>query len=158
MKVFLKAGFSFGLTSGVITTLGLMVGLHSGTHLKMVVIGGILTVAFADAFSDALGVHISQESQDRFSEKEIWFASLATLFSKLFFALTFAVPIFFLELWAAVMVGVLWGLLLLGIFSYLMAKQQKNDTWKVILEHEAIALIVILASHFIGEAIAQIFG
>jgi len=28
MKHSLKTGFSFGLTSGIITTLGLMVGLH----------------------------------------------------------------------------------------------------------------------------------
>ena len=47
MKRSVKAGFSFGLTSGVITTLGLMVGLHSSTHSKLVVIGGILTIAIA---------------------------------------------------------------------------------------------------------------
>ena len=44
----LRVGFSFGLTSGLITTLGLMVGLSSGTHSKLVVIGGILTIAIAD--------------------------------------------------------------------------------------------------------------
>ena len=32
MRESVKTGISFGLTSGVITTLGLMVGLHSGTH------------------------------------------------------------------------------------------------------------------------------
>ncbi|HID20408.1 MAG TPA: hypothetical protein EYP28_05685, partial [Methanophagales archaeon] len=62
MKHSLKIGFSFGLTSAIITTLGLMVGLHSGTHSKLVVIGGVLTIAIADAFSDALGIHISEES------------------------------------------------------------------------------------------------
>jgi len=31
-----------------------MVGLAEGTHLKIAVIGGILTIAIADAFSDAL--------------------------------------------------------------------------------------------------------
>jgi len=31
MKDSLRTGISFGLTSAVITTLGLMVGLHSGT-------------------------------------------------------------------------------------------------------------------------------
>ena len=56
MKPSFKTGFSFGLTSGVITTLGLMVGLHSGTHSRSVVIGGILTIAVADAMSDALGM------------------------------------------------------------------------------------------------------
>lgn len=40
MKHSLKVGFSFGVTSGIITTLGLMVGLHSGTHSKVVIIGG----------------------------------------------------------------------------------------------------------------------
>ena len=56
MKESLKTGITFGLTSGVITTLGLMVGLHSGTGSRIAVIGGILTIAVADAFSDALGI------------------------------------------------------------------------------------------------------
>ncbi|MBW1641510.1 MAG: VIT1/CCC1 transporter family protein, partial [Deltaproteobacteria bacterium] len=72
MKRSLRKGISFGLTSGTITTLGLMVGLHSGTHSRMVVIGGILTIAVADAFSDALGIHISAESENECSPKEIW--------------------------------------------------------------------------------------
>ena len=69
MKRSVKAGFSFGLTSGVITTLGLMVGLHSSTHSKLVVIGGILTIAIADALSDSMGVHIAVESQNKFTAK-----------------------------------------------------------------------------------------
>ena len=68
----LRTGISFGLTSAVITTLGLMVGLHSGTHSKMVVLSGILTIAIADAFSDALGIHISEESQNTHTVKQIW--------------------------------------------------------------------------------------
>jgi len=158
MKKAINVGFSFGLTSGVITTLGLMVGLHSGTHLKLAVVGGILTVAVADAFSDALGIHISQESQNRFNKKEVWLATLSTLISKFIFALTFVVPILFLELLPAIVISVVWGLLVLGIFSFFMARQQKGDPWKVILEHLGIALIVILMSHFVGEWVAQAFG
>jgi hypothetical protein len=71
MKHSLKTGFSFGLTSGIITTLGLMVGLHSGTHSKFVVIGGILTIAVADAFSDALGIHVSEETENKHATKEV---------------------------------------------------------------------------------------
>lgn len=65
MKASWMTGLSFGLTSGVITTLGLIVGLHAGTHSRMVVIGGILTVAISDAMSDALGIHISEEARKR---------------------------------------------------------------------------------------------
>lgn len=63
MKHSLRTGFCFGLTSGIITTIGLMVGLYSSTNSKLVVIGGILTIAVADAFSDALGIHIAEESK-----------------------------------------------------------------------------------------------
>lgn len=62
MKDSIKKGVSFGITSGIITTLGLIIGLEAGTHSKLIIISGILTIAFADAFSDSLGVHILEES------------------------------------------------------------------------------------------------
>jgi hypothetical protein len=64
MKHSWKVGLSFGLTSGIITTLGLMVGLNSSTNSKLVVIGGIMTIAIADSPSDALGIHVSEESEN----------------------------------------------------------------------------------------------
>ena len=80
LKSSLKTGLSFGLTSGVITTLGLMVGLHSGTHSKSVVLGGILTIAVADSLSDALGIHVAEESKNHGSHRDIWEATLATFY------------------------------------------------------------------------------
>jgi len=47
----MNSGLSFGVTSGVITTFGLMIGLYSGTNSRLAVVGGILIIAFADAFS-----------------------------------------------------------------------------------------------------------
>ncbi len=76
MKEQWKAGVSFGLTSGAITTMGLMVGLHSGTHAKLAVMGGVVTIAVADAFSDALGVHIHEEAENTHTHKEIWVVTL----------------------------------------------------------------------------------
>ena len=52
MKRSLKSGFGFGITSGIVTTLGLIVGLSSGTHSELAVIGGILSIAIADGLSD----------------------------------------------------------------------------------------------------------
>ena len=40
MKQSFMTGFSFSLTSGVMTPLGLMVGLNAGTHSRLGVIGG----------------------------------------------------------------------------------------------------------------------
>jgi len=158
MKHSLKTGLSFGLTSGIITTLGLIVGLHAGTHSKIAVIGGILIIAIADAFSDALGIHISQEAQNKYSVKEIWEATLATLFSKLVFALTFIAPVLVFEFSRAILISVIWGLSTLSIFSFIIAKQQKENPWKVVIEHLAIGLVVVLITHFVGDWIATVFS
>jgi len=158
MKHSLIVGFSFGLTSGIITTLGLMVGLHSGTHSKLVVIGGVLTIAIADAFSDALGIHISEESENKHTTKEIWESTIATFLSKFVFALAFIVPVLLFQLTTAIIVSVVWGLSLLGFFSFYIAKGQKVNPWKVVIEHLVIALVVIIMTHYAGEWISSAFG
>lgn len=158
MRHSLKTGFSFGLTSGIITTLGLMVGLNSSTHSRIAVIGGILTIAIADSLSDALGIHISEESENKHTSREIWESTLSTFLSKFFFALTFAIPVLVLKLDTAIFVSIAWGLSLLGLFSFYIAREQKANPWKVISEHILISLIVIFAANYAGEMIHSAFG
>ena len=154
----LRVGFSFGLTSGIITTLGLMVGLSSGTHSKLAVIGGILTIAIADSFSDAMGIHVSEESENIHTTKEIWEATIATFSSKFVFALTFIIPVLLLkELSTAVLVSVIWGLSLLSVLSFIMAKQHKMKPWRPVVEHLSIAVIVIVITHYVGCWISTTF-
>jgi VIT1/CCC1 family predicted Fe2+/Mn2+ transporter len=156
VKESLRTGISFGLTSGVITTLGLMVGLNSGTHSKPVVLGGILTIAIADAFSDAIGIHISEESKQGQSEKHVWIATLSTFLSKFLFALTFVVPVLLFELYTAILVSVAWGFSVLATLSYKIASFQGAKPWKVIGEHLFIALVVIIITNFVGEWIGMV--
>jgi vacuolar iron transporter family protein len=158
MRLSIKTGLSFGLTSGTITTLGLIVGLDASTHSQLAVIGGILTIAIADSFSDALGVHVSQESQNQHSAKSIWESTIATFLSKLIFASTFIVPILLLELSTAIIMDIVWGFLILGIFSFLIAKQNKENPKQVIMEHLTIGAIVVLITYFVGNWISSFFG
>lgn len=151
MKISIRKGFSFGLASGIITTLGLIVGLHSSTHSKMVIISGILVIAIADAFSDALGMHISEESEIRHKENEIWESTIATFLSKFVFALTFIAPILLFELQTAIIASIAWGLLLITLFSFHIAKKQNIKPLKVIFEHLIIAVFVIIITHFLGD-------
>jgi len=153
----IKTGVSFGLTSGIITTLGLLVGLNSGTNSKLAVLGGILTIAVADAFSDALGIHISEESEAKHTTREIWLSTFATFLTKFIFALTFAIPVLIFKLQTAVTISVVWGFFLLGIFSFFLAKETKSNPWKVIIEHLSTAIAVIAISYLIGNWIALKF-
>ena len=155
MKISIRKGFGFGLTSGIITTLGLMIGLAYGTSSKAVVLGSILLIAIADALSDALGMHISEEAGSKqTTEKQVWESTYSTVFFKFLFALTFAVPVLLFNLNLAVIVSVVWGLLLLTIFSYNIAKNRKERPLRAIFEHVFIAAIVIIATYFIGKWIA----
>ncbi|MEW5909702.1 MAG: hypothetical protein AB1659_07885 [Thermodesulfobacteriota bacterium] len=156
MKDSLRTGISFGLTSAVITTLGLMVGLHSGTHSKVVVLAGILTIAIADAFSDALGIHISEEAENVHTPKQIWASTIATFAAKFIFAMTFIVPLILLPLSSAIFASLIWGMLILTTLSYVMAKAQGEAPWKIVGEHLMIALVVIAITHWIGDWIGEL--
>lgn len=158
MRHSLKIGLIFGLTSGIITTIGLIVGLHAGTHSRLAVIGGVLTIAIADAFSDAMGIHISEESENRHIDKEIWESTLSTFLAKFVFASTFIAPLLLLQLTTAIIVSVVWGLSLLAILSYFIAREQKIKPWKVITEHLSIAIVVIVLAHYVGDWISKTLG
>lgn len=158
MKSSWKTGLSFGLTSGVITTLGLMAGLHSGTHSRVVVLSGIVTIAVADAMSDALGIHVSEESKNSGPARHVWEATLATLAAKFVIAMTFAVPVLFRPLDEAIAVSVIWGMFLLAVLSFFLARGQGSAPWKVIGEHLVIALCVVGLTHALGDWVRAFMG
>jgi VIT1/CCC1 family predicted Fe2+/Mn2+ transporter len=147
MKASWKTGLGFGLTSGVITTLGLMVGLHSGTHSRAIVIGGILTIAIADA----LGIHVSEESKNNGPTIKVWESTLATFVTKFVIAMTFVIPVMIRPLDQAIVISMIWGLLLLGGLSYFVARAQAIPPWKVIGEHLLIAICVVAIAHAVGD-------
>lgn len=158
MKRALTTGVSFGLTSGTITTLGLIVGLHAGTHSRLAVVGGILTIAVADALSDALGIHIAEESRADRTVYQIWQATFATFITKFFMALSFLVPILVLELGNAIVVSVVWGFGVITLLSWTLARAQRVPPWKVIGEHLLITAMVVITTQLLGDWLATIYG
>ena len=158
MKQSVKTWITFGITSGIITTLGLIVGLGSGSHMVSVVIWGILTIAVADAFSDAMGIFVSEESNKANKPKDIWNAGIETFCAKFFMALTFVVPFLFLPIFSATIISIIWGLGWLWILSYNIAKIHGQKHSRVILEHIVVGVIVIIITYFVGMLISRIFG
>lgn len=158
MRKIFKSGVSFGLTSATITTLGLIIGLYSSTNSKSVVFGGILIIALADSFSDALGLHLAEESKNHSTEKEIWALTFFAFLSKFLFALTYAVPFLFLEIKNAILVDIVWGYFLLGYLSFRIAREAKASCARIISEHLSIATLVIVATFCIGNWVSHIFN
>ncbi|MCX8190280.1 MAG: hypothetical protein N3F05_03590 [Candidatus Diapherotrites archaeon] len=149
----IKVGFSFGLTSAVITTLGLMMGLYASTESKAVVISGVLLIATADALSDSLGIHLSEEAESKHTKKEVWQSTFSTFIFKFLFACVFVLPLLIFDLYLAVIVNIILGFFMLGIFSYAIASEQNIKRILVVIEHFAVAILVLILTYLIGHFI-----
>jgi len=153
-----RTGLFFGATSGVITTLGLITGLNAGTHSITAVLGGIFVIAVADAMSDALGIHLAEEADPNATTSHVWAATISTFLNKFFFALSFAVPLLLLPLDQAVIASLVWGMLVIVVLSYFLARAQKESVVLIVGEHLGIAILVVVFSHLIGVWVSNTFG
>jgi len=153
-----RTGLFFGATSGVITTIGLIIGLNAGTGSMAAVLGGIFVIAIADAMSDALGIHLAEEADPNATTRHIWAATVSTFLNKFFFALSFAVPLLLLPLDQAVIASLLWAMLVIVILSYFLARAQQASPIMIIGEHLGIAIIVVVLSHLIGVWVSETFS
>jgi VIT1/CCC1 family predicted Fe2+/Mn2+ transporter len=141
--------FSFGATSAIITNLGIITGLDTLTHPKLSIIGALLVIALADNLSDSFGIHIYQESE-HIGKKEVWISTLTNFFTRLLVSSTFIILIIALPIRFAAVCSVIWGLLILTVMTYTIAKQQKINPFSAIFVHLTIAVVVVVASNFIG--------
>lgn len=153
-------GASFGLTTAVITSLGMLVGMYSATSSKLAVIAGIVIMAIADGLSDAVSLHTVEEAEvekgeNKHTQKEIWLTTFIAFFAVCGFTLTFAVPVWFLSLKAAIFADIVWGMLLLTILNLLIARIKKEKPIKLIVEHVLLAVFVIIISYFAGTLLAR---
>jgi VIT1/CCC1 family predicted Fe2+/Mn2+ transporter len=158
----LITGVSFGLTSAVITSLGVIVGLQSATASKLAVVAGIVVLAIADGLADAAGLHMAEEAETekgkaKHSSKEVWLITLFTFLSVSGFILTFAVPFLVLPFQTAVSACIAWGTFLLITLNFYLAKLRKVNPIKIICEHLLLAAFVIAVSYWIGGLIAVAF-
>ena len=56
------------------------------------------------------------------------------------------------------MASVVWGMLVITVLSYFIARVQEASPIAIIVEHLAIALLVVVLSHFIGVWVGKAFG
>jgi len=161
MRRSFKIGFFFGLTTGIITTLGLMVGLHSstsGTHAKLIIVGGILTIALADSLSESVGIHVSQKAENIASPQEVWESTFFTLICKFIFSAIFIIPILLFRLKTAIPINIMIGYYLIFVTSIAIARERDETPWKVVTEHLALFTFVIILTHHVGQWIHVVFG
>jgi VIT1/CCC1 family predicted Fe2+/Mn2+ transporter len=156
MRLAIFKGLGFGLSSGVITTLGMMVGLYATTQNKIVVISGIIFIAIADSVSDALGIHISEESDISKSSKHIWIATFFTFLFKFITTVSFIIPVLIFDLKTSIFISVIWGFFLIFFYTYKISVERKENPYFSIFEHLLLMFIVLFVVYFVGKILSMI--
>lgn len=156
----LVQGISFGLTTSVITSLGMIAGLYAATASRLAVVSGIAVMAIADGLSDAISLHTVEEAEldgegkPRHTHAEVWMTTVFTFLAVAVFSLSFVVPILLLPLSAAIYAAIAWGLCLLVALNYYVARVRGEWPVRAIAEHVVLALAVVVASHYVGRAVS----
>ena len=142
--------FSFGIASGVLTTLGIIIVLDASTVSRVAVIAGIVAVGVADSMSDAFGVYSLKKSERGTSQKNAITASVSTFLGKLICAATFIIPFMVVPTDAAVRISIMWGVLLLILVNFEIAIIQRESIWKTIVLNVFLAMLVMVISYYAG--------
>lgn len=146
--------FSIGATAAITTSMGLIAGLTQGEAAKTSIVTGLLIIAVADNISDSLGIHIYKESEGA-SKDDINSHTYGNFIVRLFLAFTFILIVLLFPSHAALIVSSIWGLVLLAILSYLIAKSKKANPFVEVVWHLLVALIVIVGSKLLGNLILK---
>lgn len=149
--------YSFGATSAIITSLALIVGLSGTANPRSGIIAALLVIAVADNISDSLGIHVYRESQFK-DHKGNRVHTLSNFLTRFFITMLFVLLVFFLPMKYAMWSSIIIGIMLLCVLSYFIALYHNASPSREIFEHLSVALVVLVASNFLGQAIHSLFG
>ena len=156
MSDFIQGSY-FGIISGTITTIGLIIGLSAGTSSKIALIVGILTIAISDTLSDAFGMYMSRKVADTTDNSEAPIITAAgVVAAKFLISISFLLPILMnSNITKGRNISVLYSFIIIIVASSYLTKIRKEPLLKNIFRYIVITVIVILLTHHSGTAIGN---
>ena len=144
---------SFGGTAAIATSMALIAGLDAANAGRAVMVSALLIAAVADNLTDSLSVHMYQESE-RLEQREAFIGTLANFVTRFIVCLSFVLIVALFRGHAAVIGGIIWGMSLLTVLTYILARHRKVSAISEVAKHLAVALVIILVSKSIGHWIS----
>lgn len=145
--------FSFGATSAILTSMALIVGLGTGGSGRTAVLTALLVIAIADNISDSLGIHIHEEASQ---EERPRYVSISNYAARLLISLTFIGLVLAFSQVVAQVLALVWGIALIVVLTYLIAKERRQPPVREILRHLGIAALVLASSQVLGYLIHRL--
>lgn len=155
--MFRTSRISYGGTAAIVTSTALISGLSAANATKPVIVSALLIAALADNLTDALSIHIFQESE-QLDQKEAFTGTLTNFLARLLLCISFVALVGLFPLAQAGKVAIVWGIVLLATLTYLVARERKVSPPREIVKHVVVASAVILASIAIGHWVDAVFS
>ncbi len=155
--MFKTSRISYGGTAAVVTSMALISGLSAADATKAVIVSALLIAALADNLTDALSVHIFQESE-QLDQKDAFTGTMTNFVTRLLLCLSFVLLVVLFPLALAAKVAMVWGMLLLATLTYLVARERKVKPISEVVKHLLVASAVIIASNMTGHWIGAVLS
>jgi VIT1/CCC1 family predicted Fe2+/Mn2+ transporter len=147
---------SYGATAAAVTNTALVSGLGAANAAKSIIVSALLIAALADNLTDALSVHIYQESE-RLEQKEALTATLTNFAARLLLSVSFVLLVTVIAPAHAAVAAAVWGAALLATLTSLIARERNVKPLPEVFKHLLVAAVAIVLSRAIGHWIGASF-
>jgi len=130
--------------------MALITGLDAAKAGRATMVSALLIAAVADNLTDSLSVHMYQESE-RLEEREAFVGTLTNFATRFILCLSFVLIVMLFREHAAVAGGIVWGMSLLTVLTYILARHRKVSAMPEVGKHLAVAMVIIFVSKSIGH-------
>jgi len=155
--MFRTSRISFGGTAAIVTSTALISGLCAVNATKPIIVSALLIAALADNLTDALSMHIFQESEQH-NQKSAFAGTITNFVARLLLSVSFVLLVGIFPLTHVAKVSMVWGMLLLATLTYLVARERKVKPLPEVAKHLLAASAVVIASTLIPPWISELFG
>lgn len=155
--MFKTSKISYGGTAAIVTSTALISGLGAAGATRPIIVSALLIAAFADNLADALSIHIFQESE-KLDTKDALMGTITNYLTRLLLCISFVPLVGLLPLSQVDGAAIAWGMLLLAILTYMVARERKVKILPEIAKHLVVAIVIVTLSITVGHWIGAAFS
>ena len=148
-------GFYFGIISGTITVLGLIVGLRAGTMSKKAIISGILAISISDTLADGFGLYTSKKAEKIKDKSDGPLKSgITVIITKFLIANSFLLPVLLIkDINLGIVISMIWGCILISISTTYLSILRKEKKIINISKNLILTIFIVFITHYSGSQI-----
>lgn len=161
-KILLRANntitdLTFGVTSGLMTAVGILIGVYSANPSKLFVASALLALAISDSPSEAFAMYNSKISEGSSPAMAMKYA-LCAMSGNIIIPLVFLLPLFFLTLSATVSFNLILAAVILITLSTAHSLANQESVFKNVSKNLLLAVGIVVAAHLAGNFVAWAFS